>query len=144
MKDRLEELLDKYWLGETSIKEEAELKTLLKKSSSYPELSGFFSGIDQLAQIDMDTSRSEKLRKIGSGFFLKIAAVFVGLLFVGGMLYKDYHKREQEKAYLQVMEAFALIQSNMERGSKELLVLDQLRHLNLTHELFNVSELNEQ
>lgn len=144
MKDRLTELLDKYWEGETSLPEEAELKSLLKQTNSYPDLSGFFSGTEYLAQMDVGVTHAEKSRISGNGIFFRIAAVFIGFLLIGSLLYNNYHQREQEKAYLQVMEAFALIQSNMKRGSEELQILDELRHLNKAHELFNMNELNEQ
>ncbi|WP_158859039.1 hypothetical protein [Lunatibacter salilacus] len=141
MKDRLTELLDKYWEGETSLMEEAELKSLLKKTDLYPELRRFFSGTEQLAEMDIGIT---KTRKIGFEFFMRIAAVFIGFIVIGSLIYNNYHQREQEKAYFQVMEAFALIQSNMARGTEELQVLDELRHLNMPHELFNINELNEQ
>lgn len=124
-------MLDKYWEGKTSLSEEAELKSLLKKTDSYPELSSFFSGTEQLAQIEMEIIMTQKPQKTVSGFFLKTAAVFIGFALFGSLIYNNYHQREQEKAYLQVMEAFALIQSNMARGTEELQVLNELRHLNM-------------
>lgn len=144
MKDRVTELLDKYWIGETSLQEEAELKSLLKETDAFPELTEFFSGVEKLAKIDPGAVFISKRKNPLNAFFWKIAAVFIGFLLVGGLVYSDYHRREQEKAYLQVMEAFALIQSNLEKGSKELHVLGELRHLSNAHELFNRNELNEQ
>ncbi|HSI78911.1 MAG TPA: hypothetical protein VK957_23655 [Lunatimonas sp.] len=144
MKDRLTELLDKYWEGETSIMEEVELKSLLKKTDLYPELCRFFSGTEQLSELDIGITKAVKSRKIGFGFFMRIAAVFICFITIGSLIFNNYQQREQEKAYLQVMEAFALIQSNMARGTEELQILDELRHLNMAHQLFNVNELNEQ
>lgn len=143
MKDRLRELLDKYWQGESSLPEENELRILLKETDSYPELKEFFSGIDQLAQMDMGTIQPEISRRSVFGFFLKIAAVFIGLVIIGGLIYSDYHHRQQEKAFLQVMEAFALIQTNMEKGTTELHIMSEMHHLNKAHELFITDELKE-
>ncbi len=144
MKDRLTELLEKYWIGKTSLQEEAELKLLLKKSGSYPELTKFFSGVEKLALLEPGAVRIPERKSVSVNFFLRIAAVFVALVVVAALFYNDHKRSEQERAYMQVMEAFALIQSNMEKGSEELQVLDQLRHLNMTNELFNINELNEQ
>jgi hypothetical protein len=143
MKDRISEILDRYWKGETTLKEEKELKYLLRKTGKYPELKEFFLGIETLGQVEMGATITGKSRRIQKGFILKIAAVFVGLLIAGGLFYIDYYQREQEKAYLQVMEAFALIQSNMERGTSELQIMSEFHHLNKTHELFNINQLNE-
>ena len=144
MKDRLTELLDNYWEGETSLEEEAELKSLLKKTDMYPELRSFFLGTEQLAKMDVKDIQSRKPKKAIPGSFLRIAAVFIGFVLFGSLIYNSYHRREQEKAYLQVMEAFALIQSDLERGSEELQILEEMRHLNMAHNLFNMNELNEQ
>lgn len=144
MKDRVTELLDKYWIGETSLQEESELKLLLKETGSYPELTEFFSGVETLSRLDPEAVFIPKRKNPLNDFFWKIAVVFIGFLLVGGLVYSDYHRREQEKAYMQVMEAFALIQSNLEKGSKELHVLGELRHLSKAHELFNRNELKEQ
>lgn len=143
MKDRVAELLDKYWAGDTSLKEEAELRSLLKESKDYPELSPFFLGVEQLSALEVNLDKPTKSRIIGTVFLSKIAAVFIGLVVVGSLLYSDYRRREQEKAYVQVMEAFALIQSNMEKGTAELQIMGELRHLNTAKELFNIYEMKE-
>jgi hypothetical protein len=140
MKDRISELLDKYWEGDTSLTEEMELRSLLKGNGDYPALSDFFTGFDQLAQIEPAMQRV-KFHKLSALYFWKIAAVFIGILIVGSIFYSDYHKRAQKNAYLQVMDAFALIQDNMEKGTAELHVIGELRHLSKAHELFNLHEM---
>ena len=46
MKEKIEQLLEKYWEGETSLQEEQELKSLLSSQSDFEEEKAFFGSFE--------------------------------------------------------------------------------------------------
>ena len=144
MNNELAELLEKYWNGETSLEEEAKMRALIKKYSPNSTLADFFSGIEQLGKLEPTRVAKPKTKSVRAVSLWKVAAVFIGLAAFGGIMNAKYQKKAQEDAYHKVMEAFALIQTYMEKGTSELEVMGELRHLNKAHELFNINELQEQ
>jgi hypothetical protein len=143
MKNRIEELLDKYWEGESSLSEEKELRELLHSSKGYDIEKSFFLGVSKLKL--EESKRIQMPVKEGPEFagWMKIAAAFLVLLVSGWVVF-DYQKKQQEKeAFEQVMQAFSLIQVNMEKGTKSLQVMEEFRYLGVTEELFNVQENKE-
>jgi len=143
MKNRIEELLDKYWEGESSLPEEKELRELLHSSGGYEAEKSFFLGVSKLKlgeskRIQMPVNKGRELAD-----WMKIAAAFMVLLVSGWAVF-DYQKKQQEKeAFEQVMQAFSLIQVNMEKGTSSLQVMEEFRHLGVTEELFNIQENKE-
>nr|MBI1230265.1 hypothetical protein [Cytophagales bacterium] len=144
MNNELAELLEKYWNGETSLEEEAKLRARIKKSHPDSTLADFFSGIEQLGKLEPTLVAKPKTNAVRAVSLWRAAAVFIGLAMFGGVINAKYQKKAQEDAYYQVMEAFSLIQTNMEKGTSELEVIGELRHLNKAHELFNINELKGQ
>jgi len=68
-----------------------------------------------------------------------MAAVFALFMAVTAMVfqYQMYQERQEEAlAYAQVMEAFSLINQNMQKGTNQLEAMEEFRHLNTAHELF--------
>jgi hypothetical protein len=143
MKNRIEELLDKYWEGESSLSEEKELRELLHSSKGYEAEKSFFLGMSKLKlgeskRIQMPVNKGREFAG-----WMKIAAAFMVLLVSGWAVF-DYQKKQQEKeAFEQVMQAFSLIQVNMEKGTSSLQVMEEFRHLGVTEELFNIQENKE-
>jgi len=137
MVERIEYLLDKYWAGESSLEEEKELKNLLKTSDLYSVEKGFFGDMDQLKD-EEPVLTNPSTRQFGSDW-LKIAAVFALFLAMTAVVfqYQMYQERREEAlAYAQVMEAFSLINHNMQKGTNQLEAMEEFRHLNTAHELF--------
>lgn len=145
MDDRLKYLVEKYWEGDTSLEEEGELKRLLGMTDQYPELRDFLAGADQLAKLETAMELPERR---GKGFswivFMRVAAVFLGGVLLLGYWYTVEKQRQQEAAYLQVVEAFQLIQFNMAKGTAELELMADFRHLNTAGQLFNITETGEE
>ena len=65
---------------------------------------------------------------------------FMGLSW---MLVEQKQKSEEALAYAQVMDAFNLIQENMQKGTSSLGVIQEMRHLGKTNEIFNIEEKEE-
>ena len=53
-------------------------------------------------------------------------------------------KKEEAMAYAQVMEAFDLIQENMQKGTASLTAIQEMNHLNKANQLFNIKNKEEQ
>jgi L-2-hydroxyglutarate oxidase LhgO len=143
MKDRLEKLLIKYWEGETSLEEEKELKNLVSLSDQHLEEKEFFLGTKTVSEQEpilfpMPGSYSPIISK-----WMKIAAVLVFFLISTTVIYKMEAQRAEKEAYEQVMQAFALIQTNMRKGTESLELMSDFKYLSTTQEIFNIKEHRE-
>ncbi|MCH7410727.1 hypothetical protein MM239_15070 [Belliella sp. DSM 111904] len=137
--DRITYLIEKYWEGNTSLKEEKELKVLLKDSKKHETEKAFFLGIDQIKSFSPEKIQNPSIKKFYlNTYWTQIAAGLI-ILLVAGVSFFSYKQREAERlAYLQVMEAFSLIQHNMHKGTDNLQTLQELRYLNTTNQIFEI------
>lgn len=138
--NRIEELLEKYWNAETSLVEEQELKNLLSQAEGYEEEKEMFSGIAGLATEEPEilTMPKGKVRKLNSTWLNWAASISI----LAGSFYgwKVYEQKQAEKeAYDQVMMVFALIQTNLSKGQEQMEVMNDLKYLNTTNELFETT-----
>lgn len=140
MENRLNELLEKYWEEETTLEEEREIKDLLKDVEGFEEEKKFFLGIAEVSTIQ--PKEFELKGKVNKSTFnwLKIAALFILFLAVGSAVYRYQVKKAEREAFEQVMQAFNLIQTNMQKGTESLGAMEEMRHLNTTKEIFNIKE----
>ncbi len=137
---RIEELLEKYWNAETSLAEEQELKNLLSKAEGYEEEKEMFSSIAGLASEEPKslTIPKGKIRKLRSSWLNWAASIAI----LAGSFYgwRMYEQKQAEKvAYDQVMMAFALIQTNFSKGQQQMEVMNDLKYLNTTNQLFETT-----
>jgi hypothetical protein len=141
MEERIEQLLDKYWEGESSLEEERELRSLLQQAEGFEAEKAFFGEVSSLQKQETPAFRNPAA-KSGRWERLKIAAVLAVFLSVTAIVfqfqkYQAQQERQQEAmAYAQVMEAFALINENMNKGTRELEVMEEFRYLGTPMELF--------
>ena len=143
MKNRIEELLGKYWEGGSNLAEEGELKDLLQNSERFELEKSFFLGISKITAKEPMRLQKPVEKPLGFATWLKMAAAFLVLLISGWVLF-DYQKKQAEKeAFEKVMLAFDLIQDNMEKGTNSLQLMEEFRHLGVTEELFNIQENKE-
>ncbi|MCH6198493.1 hypothetical protein MMU07_02795 [Aquiflexum sp. LQ15W] len=140
MENRLSSLLKKYWEGETSLEEEREIKNLLQNAKDFEEEKKFFLGIAGISSIQPKEFELKNNIKKPSFHWIKIAALFIIFLAVGAILYRYQMKKAEREAFEQVMEAFNLIQTNMQKGTENLGAMGEMRHLNTTQEIFNLKE----
>lgn len=143
MKDRLATLLDKYWEGETSLEEEKELKNLLFLSDGYVEEKEFFLGTKAILEQEPKPSPMPVTHSPVFSKWMKIAAVLIFFLISSTVIYKMEMQRAEKDAYEQVMQAFALIQTNMQKGTESLELMGDFRHLGTTQEIFNIKDNKE-
>ena len=137
MKERIESLLEKYWEGETSLAEEQELKSLLKSQSDFEEEKSFFGLMESYGQENPEnlTMPKAKVRKINSQWLSWAASVAIFTAsFVGWRVYEK--NQEERQAYEEVMQAFALIQTNLAKGQEQMQVMNDMKYLNTTNQMF--------
>ena len=136
MNQRIEELLDKYWATETSLAEEQELKELLLFAAGYEEEKALFAGLKGLLKEEPNLKAPAKTISIKSRNWLNWAASAAILIsFTWGWTIYEQKQAERE-AYLEVMQAFTMIQVNLSRGQEEMNVMNELKHLNTPNQLF--------
>jgi hypothetical protein len=140
MKNRLDALLEKYWEGETSLEEEREIKELLLKVDGYDTEKKFFLGIKMFSANQPNDFEINHRKKKPIMFWLKIAALFIVFLTVGSAIHRYQAKKAEREAFEQVMQAFNLIQTNMQKGTESLGVMEEMKHLNTTQEIFNLKK----
>ncbi len=137
MTDRIESLLEKYWEGETNLVEEQELKSLLKSQSEFQEEKSLFGLMEsfRLEEPENLIVPKTKVRKINSQWLSWAASVAIFTAsFVGWRAYEQ--KQQEREAYEEVMQAFALIQTNMAKGQEQMQVMNDMKYLNTTNQLF--------
>jgi hypothetical protein len=138
MKNRLDILLQRYWDGETSLEEEKELRSLLLQSEGYGVEKSFFLGIAEYADLKEVIQHPKGRIQRWNPMWFRIAAGLLVLLVSGISIYSYQQKEAEKEAYQQVMDALTLIQTNMQKGTDNLQVLEEFRHLNTTNELFDI------
>jgi hypothetical protein len=127
--DRIENLIDKYFEGETSITEENELKVYFSSTDvaqhlkQYQTIFGYFSQAKE-QQFTQEIPLQTKKRNVV--LWLSIAASFVLMLGVGGMMYFKNDKEEQfvacspeddpELVLQQTEKALALVSKHLNTG----------------------------
>jgi hypothetical protein len=139
MKNRIDELLERYWEGETSLGEERELRDLLAKVAGYEVEKSFFLGLSEISNIK-ETGLENPAKRSGNhvAFWWRIAAGFLVLMVAGISIYTQQRKQAEREAYEQVMQAFSIIQENMQKGTGNLEVLQDLHYLNTPIEIFDI------
>lgn len=137
MKTRIEALLEKYWEAETSVEEEKELRDLLLKAEGFEQEKALFQAMKKFQAEEPQhlTLPDAKLRKLSPRWISWAASVAI---LVGSFWsWRVYEQKQAEKqAYEEVMEALALIQTNLSKGQKQLQPLNDLKYLNTTQQLF--------
>lgn len=142
MKEKVEALLAKYYEGETSLAEEKELRKALQQTEGFEEEKQFFLGLDVLGTMEPS---HKPLPRSGASMPLwqKVAAA---MILCGGLSWWliDQQIKKEERAYVQVMQAFELIQQNMGKGTTSLDALKEMRHLSKAEDIFNLINEEEQ
>jgi hypothetical protein len=141
MKHRIEELLEKYWEAETTLEEEKELRSLLLESEGFEKENALFKAMENFQneepqQLSMPEARSRKLHPRWISWAASVA-ILVGS-FWSWRVYEQ--KQAEREAYEEVIEALALIQTNLAKGQEQMEPLNDLKYLNTTNQLFQLNK----
>jgi hypothetical protein len=143
MKNRIDELLDKYWEGETSLTEEKELRRLVSESEGYAKEKELFQALGQFrnlepSQVSIPKKSMQRQMSRWIGWAASIA-VLLGTYW-GWTAYEQ--KQAEKEAYEEVMLALTLIQTNLAKGQEQMDPIKDLKYLNTTNQLFNLNTNN--
>lgn len=139
MKERIDELLEKYWEGETSLAEEKELRNLVASTEGYEREKELFQALgwfraEEPKAVHIPGKSRQRWLSQGMSWAASIALLLGA--YWGWSAYEQ--KQAEEQAYREVMEALALIQTNLSKGQAQLDPLHDLRYLNTTKQLFQL------
>ncbi len=139
MKKRVEELLEKYWEGETSLAEEKELRKLVADADGYEKEKELFQALGQFKALEPTVLSIPRPSKRLLPRALPWAASIALLLgtYWGWTAYEQ--KQAEKEAYAEVMEALALIQTNLSKGQEQMSPINDLKYLNTTNQLFQLN-----
>lgn len=143
MKEKIVALLAKYYEGETSLAEEKELRKMLLKTEGFEEEKQFFLGLEVMKAMEPAARPHPRVGR-AIPLWLKIAAIMTVFLSLTWLFVDRQLKKEEALAYAQVMEAFDMIQENMEKGTTSLKAIQEMKHLNTANEIFNITNKEEQ
>jgi hypothetical protein len=143
MKNRTDELLNKYWEGETSLLEEKELRRLLSEAQGYTKEKELFQALGHFRNLEpsqVSIPKKSKQRQMyrWTGWAASIA-VLLGTYW-GWTTYEQ--KQAEKEAYEEVMLALTLIQTNLAKGQEQMDPIKDLKYLNTTNQLFNLNPKN--
>lgn len=140
MHERLNKLLGRYFEGESSLEEEKEIRDLLQNTDGYETEKEFFLGLKMISKMDAKKEIHLKPRQSFFSNWSKVAAALLVFLVAGTALLRYQERQKEQEAYEQVMQAFALIQSNMLKGLNSMEAMEDFRHLNTTDEIFDLNQ----
>ncbi|WP_200974704.1 hypothetical protein [Echinicola sp. 20G] len=143
MEEQVKALLEKYYEGETSLEEEKLIKELLREVEGFEDEKMFFLGLSAFRREEPTKKPAPKAER-SLGVWQRVAAVVLVFLVFGWLFIEQQRRMEEEEAYEKVVEALAMIQKNMKKGTSSLQVMDDMKYLNTTNDLFNIKEIKEE
>jgi hypothetical protein len=141
MNERIEYLLAKYYEAETSLKEELELKDLLRAADGFEEEKMVFGILadfkkEEPSLLELPEAKGRMINPSWMSW-AAAAAILVGS-FWSWQFYEQ--KAAEQAAYEEVRMAFALIQSNLAKGQDQLYPINNFKYLNTTDQIFGQSK----
>jgi hypothetical protein len=133
MDKRLQSLMDKYWEGNTTLSEEKELRDFFESAEGYAEEKAFFKSLNHLKTNILPTKK-KSYTILNWRLYPRIAAGII--LFVGALFLFQNQKRQAEKeAFMEVMQAFEMVNEQMRKGTDSMKSMEEFRHLKITKEI---------
>ena len=143
MESRIEELLARYWEGETTLKEEEELKMYFQGNPSLTPTGMYFRSVKKTAEV----TSAQKFKKPGKRFSrtnLSIAATITVGILVGAFVFQDSNKKndfeieDPEEAYEIARTVLMKMSSNLNEAQTH---TTQLKKINKAEELVKDQQL---
>lgn len=136
MESRIKKLSEKYWAGETSLEEEAELKEYYKQNPSLTQEGQYFRQVKQLQ--NEPNIRFSHPAKIGMRARWSVAAAVTVGLIAAVLVLEDARNQDQfaiedpQEAYEITKKALMMVSSGLNEGkkySKEITKLNEAEEL---------------
>jgi hypothetical protein len=131
--NKIENLLDKYFEGETSLQEENTLKEYFAKTNVPEHLQQYQTMFAYFAKNKKETApdnlQVKPVNKTWLGSWIVKVAVVLLLLAIGYSLYpkgiSDTEKKEAQIAFLETQKALQLISKNLNKGNNAVNYLNE-------------------
>ncbi len=143
MESRIEELLSKYWEGETSLTEEAELKEYFKENPSLAPIGLYFRSVQKTAEVTSEKKFKHPGRRFNRTNLSIAATITIGIL-VGAFVFQDSNKQndfeieDPEQAYEIARTVLMKMSSNINEAQ---IHTTQLKKINKAEELIKEEKL---
>lgn len=136
MGSQIDQLMEKYWAGTTSLQEEEEIKDFYKNNPSLAPTGLYFRSLKKSAEVESKKSFSNPRKPLFKR--LSVAATIVIGIVVGAVVLQDASKRndfeidDPQEAYEIVRSALMKMSSSMNEGAA---YSGELKKLNKAEEL---------
>lgn len=143
MESRIEQLLEKYWEGETSLAEETELKAYFKKNPSLTPTGLYFRSVNKTAEVTSEQKFTTPGRKFWKSRFSIAATIAIGVT-VGAVILQDAGKRndfeinDPEEAYQIAQQVLMKMSASLNKAQEP---TTQLKKLNKAEEIIKEEQL---
>lgn len=135
MESRISLLMEKYWRGETSLKEEQEIREYYQTNPSLAAEGSYFRQLQERRELKMD-AQAFKPRSM-SGTWTMVAATIVGiiaavLVFQDAKKQREYVVDDPKEAYEITRNALLMVSSGLNEGQ---VYTSQIHKINKAEEI---------
>lgn len=122
MESRIEELLTKYWEGNTSVQEEKLLKDYLRKNQLGTTLSQYSNELHKTTNMEPPSSFKHPGKKQRSTWLSIAASIMLGVSVAFWVIndaqqQRDYVIEDPEEAYLMTRKALFMVSATLNEGA---------------------------
>jgi len=122
MESRIDLLLKKYWSGETSIDEEAELKDHFKENPAITTEGQYFRGLQKMKEIDntefQHPSKSSQRTKWSVAAAVTVGLITAATVFQDAREQRQYVVDDPQEAYAITKKALLMVSSGIKEGKQ--------------------------
>ena len=140
MESQIEELLDKYWAGETSIEEERLLKEHFRKNPSLTNEGTYFRALSGKQETSAGKRFAHPAKSRRKAQWSAAAVIVIGIM-AAVLVFQDARKQQQEfvvedpqEAYEVTRKALLMVSSGLNEGKA---YSEELKKINKAEELIN-------
>lgn len=145
MESRIDELMEKYWAGTTSLQEEEEIKVYFKENPSLAPTGLYFRSLKKSAEVESKRRFVSPKKRFTKSRFSVAATIAVGIA-VGAIALQESNKQNQfeitdpQEAYEITRKALMQMSSSLNEGQT---YSGELKKLNKAEELLKKDSEDE-
>lgn len=145
--NKIEELIEKYENGKTSLKEEQQLKEYFSQETVEPHLEVYRTMFNYFSKTKTELYTKEVPFKKGKDNYYKLMAVAAAIIIMFGLVFDPFGPTDQEQqealmAYNETMRALSMVSDQLNEG-KEVLSPLSILNTNLTEGMHKANLIKE-
>lgn len=137
MESRIEELMEKYWAGETSIEEERQIKAYFKANPSLTNEGKYFRALSGKQQVVAGKSfahpgKSKRKAQWSAAAVITVGIMAALLVFQDARTQREFVVEDPQEAYEITRKALLMVSSGLNEGksySKELTKINKAQEI---------------